>query len=113
MIPYINYFPGKHRGVDPELLGFYAHELIDDVQEASSGIFSTPLYPEWDSTKNYLDTGELTGLVTARNPSTELEEFSLSEACGGGDDHAGDTDDEDGPQRQSWGTVDGLTPAAR
>lgn len=99
--------------MDPELLGFYAHELIDDVQEASAGMFSTPLYPGWDSTKDYLDTGELTGLVTAQNSSAELETFSLSEACRGGDDHAGETDDEDGPRRQTWGAVDGLTPAAR
>lgn len=109
-------FAGKHRGLDPELLGFYAHELIDDIQEATAGMFPTPLYPEWDSTKNYLDTGELTGLVTARDPveaRTELETHSLSEACGGSDDGVGADDDEDELPRQTWGTVNGLPQSSR
>ena len=105
--------PGKYRGADPELQGFFAHELIDDVQEATAGMFDTPLYPSFDSSNHYLDTGELSGLVTARNPSTELETFSISEACGGGHDHADVDDGEDGPRRRTWGTLDGLTPSAR
>lgn len=42
----------------------------------------------------------------------EMETFSLSEACGGGELPDEDEDGE-GARRKIWGTVDGLTPAAR
>ena len=70
---------------DPELQGWYAQWLLDDLQELTDGWFTTSLYPGWDSTKNYLDTGELICLVTARSSSDarkELETCSLSQARG-------------------------------
>eukprot|EP00903_Cladosiphon_okamuranus_P009546 g9090.t2 len=112
----------KHRGLDGELSGWYAHWLLDDVQEVTAGWFSSPLYPGWDSTSLYLDTGELTGLVTARTPSgavAELEALSLSQACGGGGggggwgELVGEDESGEGGRKQVWGTEDGLTPSAR
>lgn len=110
--------PGKHRGLDPELSGWYAHWLLDDLQAVTAGWYSSPLYPGWDSTNHYLDTGELTGLVTARTPSdavVELEALSLSQACGGGGGGGllGEDESGEGGRGQMWGTVDGLTPSAR
>ncbi|CAM9208366.1 unnamed protein product [Ectocarpus sp. 13 AM-2016] len=105
----------KHRGIAAVLEGWYAHYLLDDLQEITRGWYVTPLYPGRDSTKNYLDTGELSGLVTAStsgDSGMEMETLSLSEACGGGELPDEDEDGE-GARRKIWGTVDGLTPAAR
>lgn len=110
--------PVKHRGMDPELAGWYAHWMLDDLQALTAGWYAKPLYPGWDSTNHYLDTGELTGLVKARNPSdarAELETLSLSQACGdgGGGELVNEDDDGEGRRRETWGTTDGLTPSAR
>ena len=96
--------------------GWYAQWLLDDLQELTDGWFTTPLYSGWDSTKNDLDTGELTGLVTARSSSdarVEGDIFSLSQACGGGGELIDEDEGGEGARREIWGTVDGLTPAAR
>ena len=63
----------------------------------------TPLYLGWDSTKNYIDTGELTGLVAARSSSDARADgdiFSLSQACGGGGELIDEDEGEEGARRE-------------
>ena len=38
--------------------------IIEDIQEEAREFYADPLYPEWESTKNYVDTGEQLPLVS-------------------------------------------------
>lgn len=103
--------------MDASLEGFYYQWILDDIQEITAGWYTEPLYPGCDSPKNYLDTGELTGLVTARDPEgVRMELGDISQVCdvdeNTEEEYDGDRD-ADGAKQQEWGTVDGLTPSAR
>ncbi|CAN0158153.1 unnamed protein product, partial [Ectocarpus fasciculatus] len=39
----------KHRGIAAVLVGWYAHYLLDDLQEITRGWYANPLYPGWNS----------------------------------------------------------------
>ena len=53
--------------MDSNLLGWYSHYLVEDIQSITSGMFDEPLFAGWESTKNFRDTRELAGLVTERD----------------------------------------------
>ena len=86
--------------MDPESQGWYAQWLLDDLQELTDGWFTTPLYPGWDSTKNYLDTGELTDLLTARSSSDARVEGDIFSACGDGGELIDDYEGGEGARRE-------------
>lgn len=109
--------------MNPDLLGYYSHWQVEDIQAITSGWYDDkPLYAGWESTKNFRDTGELTGLVTSRNPEQARKELDeLSEVCprlgedtsedeGGSDDEGGGRH---GVPKERWGTIDGRTPNER
>lgn len=114
---------GLHRGMDRDLLGYYSHWEVEDIQAITKGWYDDePLFPGWESTKNFRDTGELAGFATSRNPEQarkELEEMSDvfpesdEDALEGG---GGSDDEEDGRRgvpNERWGTIGGLTPNER
>ncbi|CAM9783090.1 unnamed protein product, partial [Laminaria digitata] len=54
----------KYRGLPAELANVFDGWTIEDIQEASLGLHEKPLYPSWESTKNYQDTGEHVGFAS-------------------------------------------------
>lgn len=64
--------------------------IIEDIQEASRGFHPQALYGEWESTKNYLDTGEVLPFVA--NPE---EDQRPSEESSDDEEEAGDSDVEE------------------
>ena len=115
-------FPVLHRGMPSELQGFYNHYVVEDIQAITRGWYDDePLYPGWESTAKFRDTGEAAGLVTSRNPEQARRELEqLSEVCPGleeGEPEDDGSDDEGGGPcgvaAARWGTLDGLTPGQR
>lgn len=51
----------KYRGMQEDLLGYYSHWNVEDVQMLTSGWFDAPLYAGWESMENYADTKECRG----------------------------------------------------
>jgi hypothetical protein len=41
-----------------KLAGFYKHYLIEQIQEMCAGKTEEPVHPEWESSKNVVNTGE-------------------------------------------------------
>lgn len=114
--------PVLHRGMPSELQGYYNHYVVEAIQALTRGWYDDqPLYPGWESTGNFRDTGEAAGLVTSRRPDQARKELEqLSEVCPGleeGESEDEGSDDEGGAPRgvpaERWGTLDGLTPSER
>lgn len=118
--------PGLYRGMPSDLLGYYHQWEVEDIQALTTGWYDdSPLYAGWESTNNFLDTGERTGFVTSCDPDQARKELNeLSEVCpplqedatdDATDDEESD-DDEDKHRRvpeERWGAKDGLKPSER
>lgn len=105
-----------------EFEGFYNHHVVEDIQAITRGWYDDkPLFPGWESTANFRDTGEAAGLVTSRNPAQarkELDDLSaVFKALEEGESEDEGSDDDGGRPRgvpaERWGTLDGLTPSQR
>ena len=100
-----------------ELQGFYHHWLVEDIQELTHGWYEEPLFAGWEPTKNFVDTEELTGLVTVRVDGENIDELDTTSAVCGGNDGVPDDEEDDEENIQApeaeWGSLDGCTPAQR
>ena len=85
---------------------FYHFFIIEDIQVEAASMSLELVYPFWESTRNYVDTGEVIGLVT-----TPQKDASASDEVVDGEEEGGDSDDEVGGREEFYG--DGLTPSAR
>ena len=104
----------KYRGMMPGLLGYYHHYEVKGIQETRHGWYEEPVYAGWESTKNFVDTGELTGLVTARAPAEAIKELdNISAEWGGDEDDMSDAEEDVRSPQAGWGSLDGLTTAQR
>lgn len=109
--------------MDPDLLGYYSHWEVEDIQAITKGWYDDePLYPGWESSSNFRDTGESAGLVMSRDPAQARKKLDqLSEVFplddGDGSEDEGEVDaEEDGRRdvpKERWGTIDGCTPNER
>ena len=104
--------------MDPGLLGYYSHWEVEDIQAITKGWYDDgPLYPGWESSSNFRDTGERAGLVMSQDPMQARKELDdLSEffpRLDDGSEDEGDSDEEEGGRggipRERWGTIDGCT----
>ena len=57
-----------YRGMPKGFLGWYAHYMIEDIQEVTTGWYTAPVLSWWEATSNFVDTGERFGLIPADNP---------------------------------------------
>lgn len=92
--------------------------MLQNIRETTTGSYTEPLYSGRDATKNYPDTGELTGLPTARVlEGASMELGDISQVCDvdeNTEEGVGENVDADGAGQQRWGTtMGGLTPSAR
>ena len=89
MLMSFHLLPGKHRGSQRfgsrvAKAGVVCAEVAmpDDLQELTDG--TTSLYPGWDSSKNYIDNGELTAQIEGQHgvPATLAWSWRHSRWCG-------------------------------
>lgn len=64
----------------------YHGHVIEDIQEASRDFYPRPVYGEWESTKNYVDTGEQLPFVS----DSQEEEQPPFEECSDDEEEGGD-----------------------
>lgn len=86
---------------------FYNFFTIEDIQVEAASMFDEPVYPFWESTKNYVDTGEVIGLVITpqQDESSSVEVVDDVEE-GGDPDHEEEGEDDEFDRGN-------LTPSAR
>jgi hypothetical protein len=54
----------RRRGLTEELLGVYDTTLVEALQDLTATWWPEPIFADWISTRDYLDTGERSGLAT-------------------------------------------------
>lgn len=98
-----------------EIISYYHKYEVEDIQVKTHGWNKESWYAGWESIRNFADTGELTGLVTARVPGAATRKLDNVSAEWGGheDENVSDAKKYVKSPQAGWGSLNGLTTAQR